>query len=132
MAKKTRPATLAQQLQAVRGELADAEAECVKLYATNKQIDSQFEDAMARLNDQKSATEAIQKTWAADVNRLTAERDDFAAKAERLAKENGVFNEIYTHECSQRKAAQEVLQSWQVAAVVLGVTSLALAIWHAF
>lgn len=70
MAKKTRPATLAVQLQAVRGELADAEAECAKL--------------TGELADQKAATEAVRKTWRDNVDRLTAERDSQLKRANAL------------------------------------------------
>lgn len=68
MAKKTRPAMLAQQLQAVRGELADAEAECGKLQAER-------DEAQRLLEAQKATTQAVSKDWMADARHLKSERD---------------------------------------------------------
>lgn len=108
-------------IEKVRNSMASRESKTQKQAQQLKTL----EDRLTILSGELADAEA-------ECRKLQAERDDFATKAERLAKENGVFNEMYTHECSQRKAAQEVLQSWQAAAIILGVTSLALAIAHAF
>lgn len=111
MAKKTRPAMLAQQLQAVRGELADAEAECGKLQAER-------DEAQRLLEAQKATTQAVSKDWMADARHLKSERDTEArARDFQQRRGDSLYDQVATLYDQIESSKTHTFAAWIVAAI---------------